>query len=252
MTILYSFLLFMLGAILASFDQLVSTRLPIQETLGGRSHCPVCHHDLRLLDVLPILGFIFNRGRCHFCDAKIPRSHILLEIIGGLLFVVAYLVNGFRIELFASLIMITVLLIESICDQMTQTVLDRIWIIGLIPLVILRLIQGTVLIYLSSSVVLFVVMLGFALFGRWIFKQEALGGGDVKLYLFIGFCLPLWLGLLSIFFASFFGFMYGLIHNKHKRVLIALVPFIFLGVLMAYFFGDRIIDWYLNLMGVYI
>jgi len=86
--------------------------------------------------------------------------------------------------------------------------------------------------------------------GKLIFKKEALGGGDIKLYLFIGFAITVWKGLVSIFLASLFALIYALLRKKSMNTYIPLVPFIFIGVLIMYFFGDYIIDWYLGLLGV--
>ena len=250
MTIVYSTLFFLYGALLASFFQLVATRLPNHESMTGRSYCPTCHHPLRWIDVVPLIGYLVNRGRCHLCQAKISIAYPLIEIGGGLLFMASYWVKGFTLELVVALVMISVLMIEAICDQQTQTVLDRIWIIGLIPLVIIRIVQADFWPYLLSGTLLFATMALLAIVGKWIFKKEAFGGGDIKLYLFIGFCLTIWPGILSLFVASFFGFVYGVTRKNRSNHQIALVPFLFFGVLVAYFFGDAIIDWYLSLLGM--
>ena len=89
-----------------------------------------------------------------------------------------------------------------------------------------------------------------ALLGRTIFKKDALGGGDIKLYIFIGLLLTYQLGLLSIFLASLFGLIYGIIFLKQRDKYIPLVPFISLAVFLSYLYGQALIDWYLNLLGM--
>lgn len=221
-----------------------------KETILGRSYCPECHHELRFVDVLPVLGYVINRGKCHFCRKKISLAYPFVEIFGGFLFLVSYLLLGFSWELAVALIMISVLIPEAISDIDSMIVHDIIWLVGIIPVLIIRIIQGDFLTYMFSSLGLFGLMLILALLGRWIFKKEAFGGGDVKLYLFIGFCLTFWQGLLSLFLASLFGLIFALTRRNWRNRLLPLVPFIFLATTVSFFFGQALIDWYLSLLGV--
>ncbi len=250
MTLVYSILIFILGALLTSFFQLIAERIPNHESINGRSYCPQCHHQLRWVDILPVFGFLLNKGKCHFCKMPIPILHIILEILGGLLFVFAYINIGFQLELVVAIIMISVLLAESISDGLYMVVIDRIWMIGIVPIIIIRIIQGDFLKYGLSSLVLFAILYLFAYLGKKMYHKEAFGGGDVKIYLFIGFCLTYQLGILSLFLASLFGLIYGIIKRKSGNSEIPLIPFIFAGVLLAYFYGDIMMSWYLNLLGV--
>ena len=185
MTIFYSILIFILGTLFTSFYQVIAYRLPNHESINGRSYCPSCHHQLRIIDIFPILGYIINKGRCHFCKELIPVSHLLMEIIGGVAFTIAFLLFGFTLEFVVAIIFISVLLIESMSDHKYMIVIDRIWMIGLVPVVIIRIIQGDFLIYLLSSTVLFSILFLFAVLGKLVYKKDAFGGGDIKLYIFI-------------------------------------------------------------------
>ena len=250
MMILYSILFFLFGSLFASFFQLLAYRLPNKETLFGRSYCPNCHVDLRMIDVLPIFGYIINRGRCHFCHEKISLSYLLTEILGGFLFTVAYLIIGFEWELIVALVLILVLLTESITDITKMLVIDKIWMIGMIPIIIIRFIQGSFTDYFISAFTMFGLLFLVSLIGRMIAKKEVLGGGDVKLYLFIGFTMLLPQAFLSLFLASIFGVIYAIIRKKRQSSYLPLVPFIFIGVLISYFYGTILIHWYLNLLGM--
>jgi len=99
------------------------------------------------------------------------------------------------------------------------------------------------------------MLVGFGFFytigtvGEKLYKQEVLGGGDVKLYAIIGLVLGARDTLLSVFFASLIGLIYGLIISKNKNTsnYLPFVPFITIGVFIVYFFGDSIVDLYINL-----
>jgi len=250
MTLIYAIPIFILGALLTSFYQVIAYRIPNHESINGRSYCPSCHHQLRIIDIFPILGYIINKGRCHFCKEPIPISHLVMEIIGGALFALSFVLFGFTLELVVSFILISVLLIESMSDQKYMLVIDRIWMIGLVPVIIIRIIQGDFLIYLLSSAILFSLLIFFAVLGKLIYKKDAFGGGDIKLYIFIGFCLTYQQGLFSLFLASLFGFIYGIARRDKLNQEIAFIPFIALGSIIAYFFGSAWIDWYMYMLGV--
>lgn len=242
------FMIGITGMFFASFYNVIAIRVPEKKTLWGRSECPVCFHTLRPIDIIPILGFVINRGKCHFCSAKIPIRYLIVEILGGLSFVLGYFIFGFSWEYFAFLLIFSVLFIEALIDIEKKIILDRIWIIGIIPLLILRIFQGTIFEHMLSSFALFATMFSISWIAKKIMKREALGGGDVKLYIFIGFALTLILGFLSIFFASLFGFFYGIARKEKRYQEIAFVPFIAGGVMISFLFGNVIIELYLNLI----
>jgi len=248
-TILYAFFFFLFGSLFGSFAFVVAERIPRHETLLGRSRCPHCGGTLRLLDVFPILGYVVNRGKCRHCSQKIPLSYLLVEVGAGILFATAFAFLGWTPELGVALVMIVVLLTESLSDLRSKTVIDRVWIIGTVPVLVLRVVQGEIGIYLLSAAILFSLLFLIAWLGGMILKKEALGGGDVKLFVFIGLCLTWSEGLLALFLASLFGSVAGIVMKKKGKEQIPLVPFIFLGSLLAFFAGEAVIDWYLHLLG---
>lgn len=247
MLILYTILFFLLGVILTSFFGLIAQRIPKQESIKGRSYCNTCKHTLTWMDIIPSLGYLINKGKCRFCKERIPLNHLLTVALGGVLFAGSFYFIGFDLELIVVLIMISVLLIESISDYYYRIVIDRIWIGGIVVLIGVRIIQEQFLLHLISSLVLFTIMFILASVGKKVLGKETLGGGDVKLYLFIGFCITYGSGLLSLFVASLLGFAYG-VFKKEKEI--PLVPFIAIGVLISFVFGETVIDWYLRFLGI--
>ncbi len=247
MDILISIYIFIIGMLLASFYGVIAMRIPHKESINGRSYCPKCNHQLRWIDIIPLLGYLINRGKCHFCKSKIPVIYLVIEIIGGALFLGSYLIFGFKLEFLVSIIFISVMLIETISDLEEMIVIDRIWMIGIIPLIIIRFIQSQIIPYLISSLLMFSLLFLISNLGSKILKKEALGGGDIKLYVFLGFVLTWQQALLSLFLASFFGMIYGFIRKGEERAL-PLVPFIFIGSIISYLWGFEMIDWYLSLL----
>lgn len=250
MTIFYSIMMFVLGMFLTSFYQLVAERIPKRESIMGRSHCDHCQRQLTWMDVLPIFGFLYRKGTCPSCHKNISWCYPIIEFCGGLIGLFTYLYQGFSLETLIILIMFSVLLIETIADKKQMIVIDRVWMIGIIPLIVIRIIQGTWITYFISSLVLFVFLFLVALIASKIFHKEALGGGDVKLSLFIGWLLNIPLGFMSLFLASLIGLIYGMIKLKKKAQVFAFVPFLASGVIVTYFYGDWLLDAYLRLLGM--
>jgi prepilin signal peptidase PulO-like enzyme (type II secretory pathway) len=202
------------------------------------------------MDIIPFFGFFINKGKCHACGSKIPIIHPISEFIGGVLFALSFHLFGLSLELIVSWIMILVLICESISDLNEQIVIDRVWIIGIIPLIVIRILDSSIINHLISAGVMFTLLYLIAYLGAKIMKKEVLGGGDIKLYLFIGFVISIEKSFLSLFLASIIALIYSMIKGKDKESYIPLVPFIALGVLISYFLGDFVINLYLSLLGV--
>lgn len=241
--------IFMLGASLTSFLHLVALRVPNRESLFGKSYCDHCHTPLNLIDVFPIMGYLIRRGRCRHCNHKIPLRYPIFETLGGVIVALAYGTFGWSWDFLIVLIGLSVLYTQTISDIHKMWVIDRVWMIGWVMLLIIRIIEKTWSIYLVSSVLMFLILFLIAWISHKVYKKDALGGGDVKLYLFIGMLLPLNQALLSLFLAALFGVMFGIIVSFRNKV-IPFVPFIALGVMVSYLVGSHLITLYLRLLGV--
>ncbi|QWB99746.1 prepilin peptidase [Mycoplasmatota bacterium] len=251
MEIIYGVFIFLLGSLFASYAFLLGTRIPSEEKKNNRSFCDHCKHQLRIIDVFPIFGYIFNLGKCHYCKKNISIKYPLFEIFGGLLFLFSYLMEGkLSLELLLSMILITVLLIETVSDIYYHLVIDRAWILALVFMMIIRIIQDHFVVYLLSALGLFAILFAIALLGQLVFKKQSLGGGDIKLYIMIGFSLTFIQGLLSIFIAALIGLIYALVKNIKSGQEMAFIPMISVAVLISYWFGSDLIQWYLNFLGM--
>ncbi|PIZ87448.1 MAG: prepilin peptidase, partial [Candidatus Nealsonbacteria bacterium CG_4_10_14_0_2_um_filter_40_15] len=88
----YSTAVFIFGLIAGSFLNCVIYRLEQgQSFLKGRSYCPLCKHTLSWQDLVPVLSFLFLRGKCRYCRQKISLQYPLVELATGILFVLIFL-----------------------------------------------------------------------------------------------------------------------------------------------------------------
>ena len=96
MHIYYLIVFFILGAILGSFYHVLATRLAEEKSIiYPPSHCPDCKHRLKWYELIPIVSYIIQGGKCRKCKKVIPISYLLMEIVTGILFSVCYNEFGF-------------------------------------------------------------------------------------------------------------------------------------------------------------
>ena len=87
-----AFFSFWLGACIASFLNVVIWRVPRGESIvSPPSHCPKCNAAIKWYQNIPVLSWLALRGRCASCRAAISPRYVLVELLGGLLFLAAFL-----------------------------------------------------------------------------------------------------------------------------------------------------------------
>lgn len=209
MTIYYAIIMFIFGACFGSFYNVVGYRVPRgMSIVKPQSHCTTCNHSLNVLDLFPIISYIFLRGKCRYCKSKVNLFYPLFETITGLLFMICYLKYGFSYELIIALVFISTSLIIIISDYQTMIIPDSVLIISSI-LIIITDIFGIGLMKTGSAIIngliAFALMYLLKLFGDLLFKKESMGGGDIKLMFVFGLVLGWPTTLLSIFASSFIG-----------------------------------------------
>ena len=88
MDIFLYIIIFIIGTLFGSFFTLAVYRIPLkQDITHKRSYCPNCNHQLSFLDMIPILSYIFLKGKCRYCGQKIRPRYLILEILSGIVFV---------------------------------------------------------------------------------------------------------------------------------------------------------------------
>lgn len=207
MEIYYTIVLFVFGAVLGSFYNVVGYRLPKGESLlFPSSHCTKCKHKLGASELVPIFSYLFLGGKCKNCGQKISLFYPIFELSSGLLFAISYVIFGFSIELAIALTFISAMLIIIISDYQTMIIPDEVLLFGSALLIIEIWIasgwQG-VLTSCISGILAFLTMFALKKIGDFLFKKESMGGGDLKLMFVFGLTLGYAMAIVSIFIASF-------------------------------------------------
>ncbi len=241
---------FIFGAILGSFLNVCAYRLPREESIvSPGSRCPHCHVPIRWYDNIPILSFLWLRGRCRFCKARISWRYPLVEAATGLMSLGLFMRYGFSPIYLFFLTFGAALMVVSLIDLEFQIIPDEISLPGILvgwagsfmnPLLTP---PESFLGALVGAGGLFLV----AEFYYFLTKREGLGGGDLKLLALIGSFLGLKSLLPVLFFSSLVGAVVGLglavvqkVQDK-RHLAIPFGPFLSLGALIVLFW-PRVTD----------
>ena len=248
MTIYYSILLFIIGSDLGSFYPVLATRWPLKRSIvKPRSHCDNCGSVLKVYELIPILSYLLLRGKCRKCKTKIDPTSTIVELFLGTSFCLAYLYYGFSLEFYLLLIILSLMAIIFVSDFKFMVILDSPLIAAIILVIALKIYYvgfNETIIYICYGIITFAIMALFKFFGDKVFKKESLGGGDIKLSFLFGLILGWQLGLLSIALGSFIAFPIALYVTikKDKSREIPFGPYLLLGLLISFFFGDLILN----------
>ena len=237
------------GLLFGSFLNVCIYRIPRNKSIvWPPSGCPKCNAPIRWYDNIPVLSFLWLGGKCRKCKKPISFQYPAVELITGVLTLACVWRFGLQLWTFVALAAIYALIVLSAIDFELMIIPDR-FSLGLIVLGLAFAwcnpnFSGTwwqkeLLSLLGAGVGLFGV-LAIALLGTWLFKKDAMGGGDVKLMGGVGALIG-WEGVITtLVFASFLGLVYAVIlmifKNKKKSDAIPFGPFLSMGALINLFY----------------
>lgn len=235
---------FILGTIMGSFYLVLATRLPKGEDIvKSRSRCDNCKYVLKWYNLVPILSFMFQRGKCTKCGKKISSEHFFVEIFTGLLFFLTSIYFPLGYNYFVGLIVVSLMIIIFISDFKFMIILDSPLIVSIILVVILKLIYfdfKTMLYSVISGLILFLVMLLIEKLGTLILKKDSLGGGDIKFAFLMGLILDLKLGIVALVLSTFLALPYALASVKvMKKHEFPYGPFLAGSLFIVFFHFDK-------------
>ena len=242
-----------LGLIVSSFLNVCIDRLPERASVvSPPSHCPACGRRLGPFDLIPLLSYLFLRGRCRYCGAPIPRRVLLVESVTGLLFVLLWYragspPYGLSLQWLLATLYTCFFIVIFFIDLERHLVLNRV----IYPAIVVALLAIPLTPNLAAAELLSGGAIGFGLLFLIAFIYPAgMGMGDVKLAAFIGLVV----GFPSVLVALLISFVAGgavgggllLTGLKGRKDPIPFAPFLVAGGMAAMLYGDQIIDWYVR------
>ena len=246
-----SIIIGLLGLLIGSFLNVVIFRVPRGESIvTPGSHCPTCGHVLRAWELLPVISFLIQKGRCRNCQAQISRRYPVVELLTGILFLLTATLSLSSAtqpaRLTLNLVFVAVLIALSVIDLDTFRLPD----VLTLPLLGIGLLGAFLIPGSPSGWESMLSALGAGgLF--WIIARvypQGMGLGDVKLVAALGAYLGFPSVFLAVFVGSFAGAFIGivllLIGHKRFRQQIPFGPYLAFGAIIALLWGTQIFDWY--------
>ena len=266
--IIYSILIFIIGIVFGSFFNVVGYRLPNNMSIAfPSSHCPNCNHKLKPIELIPIISYIIQGGKCKNCKKKISIMYPIFELLTGILFVVCYLsykdvfpeiLNVIYVCTFTSS-----MIIIMISDIKYMIIPDEVLVFFGFLIVILRILILSKLNYTTTLIdigyeiifmlidgfIMFMIMYLIRLFGNLLFKKDSMGGGDVKMMAYVSMVLGWKLSIVVIFIASFLALPISIINVLRKdEHMLPFGPYLAVGALIL-LIGKIDINMIINLLG---
>jgi leader peptidase (prepilin peptidase)/N-methyltransferase len=264
----------LLGLVIGSFLNVCIYRIPRGESIVlPSSHCPACGASIRPFDNVPVLSYLWLRGRCRSCKASISLQYPVVELLNGAAFYFCALRWGAEPPTFLNSALLAVLIILVFVDYQHQILPNVLTIPGAAAGILLSPFQsrsffldritfslasalrpenpepavnwvGAILGALVGGGILYLV----ALLYKLVRKQQGLGMGDIKMMAMVGAFLGWRLALLTIFAGSFLGSVAGvfliLFHGRNLQTRLAFGTFLGVGAALSLFFGPSFLRWY--------
>lgn len=244
------------GLLIGSFLNVCIYRIPEESSIVfGRSHCMYCNNQLKWYELIPVFSYLFLLGKCRSCKSRISIQYPIVEALNSILYVLVFYLYGW-IDIHTILLnviyclVISALIVLSFIDFKTNTIP-----VGINIFILSAGISAVLVKYFwfgrSSEVVVdhaigFFAISIFLLVLFYSTKGRGIGGGDIKLMAGAGLLLGWELIILAFFLGCILA---SIIHpirmrvNKLSRVL-AFGPYLSAGILLALFYGKKIVDWY--------
>ena len=264
LTALNYFQAFVIGSCIGSFLNVVIYRFPNDLSIvKPRSFCPKCKTKLTWRENVPLISWLFQKGRCKNCNTSISKRYPLVELITAILFVIFInsspslynsssnlFFNIFFSWLFLS-VLISIALIDIDSFWIPQSLINFGFYTGILGLIFIGLFNNKFVDFyllfrgLSSSAMSFFIFESLRYLAKYIFKKDAIGKGDSKLVAM----LALWLGpmgtLFSVAIAYVIAAIYCLVglplNLVRFRQVIPFAPFLSLGGLIMWLIGNEFI-----------
>lgn len=251
----FGILSFVLGSVMGSAMTCLGDRTAEGKSwVKGRSECDVCHHELNGRDLIPVVSYLWNHGKCRYCGAKLSKKYLWTELLSGIVFTLIFLKEGMPD---GTVIMwwgvCSALLALSITDLDSYMIPDR-FIVFLIVwrtvFLVISGIQGTLDVHrmaddLAGAFIPSVCVLILSLIMDHVLKKESMGGGDIKLLFALGLYTGLAGSVLLLIVSCVIGLIFVVVLKQEK---IPFGPSISLGAVLVILCGGPLITWYMGLL----
>ena len=244
---LLAMLIFVLGLMVGSFLNVVIYRLPRSQSVSyPPSNCPECNTRLKPLDLLPVVSWLYLKGRCRYCSEHISTVYPATEMFTALMFLfLSFYFNGW--QLVSMMVLAGILTAAAVMDYQHCIIPNRLVISGFI--------LGVPLFFMDTGLswklhLLGVLAGGGPLLFLAMLTRGGMGGGDIKLAGVVGLFQGPRLVLLTLFIGSLLAGSIGIglimLGKKGRKDTMVFGPFLAVGAFIAIIWGGRLLNWYFS------
>lgn len=250
--IYFSIISAVLGTVMGSFLCCAAYRYVNGESvLKGRSKCDICGHVLGAAELIPIVSFAVQRGKCRHCGGKISAECVIAEILLSAVYVLCLLRFDVSISLAEAIIFCSLLFVIGFIDLKSFEIPDGLLIAAVMVWLIFLPLTGSGLEGLKNGLIggfgIAVPLLLIVIAFEKVKKKEAMGGGDIKLIFVTGLYLGIGGNFLCLMVSCFLGVLLAMVLGKKTDMAIPFGPAIGAGAVLALLYGQGVINWYLGL-----
>lgn len=221
--IIYIFVFF-ISTVFGSFINVVVSRsLLSMDYIFDRSRCLTCQRKLKFWQMIPVLSYLFLKGKCYYCASPIGISNLLVEITSGICGLICYIKYS-NVEMIMYFILLLFLLYISLLDWKTKEVKYSHQLILLIMVLCLNIYQAKI--YIIEAIITLIVLSFILLITKGI------GGADVNIFAIISLLLGnrvIYVYLFSLLYGTIYSIYLLVIKKASRKYQLAFVLFIFLG-----------------------
>ncbi len=250
MEILIYALIIIYGLIIGSFLNVLILRIPEKEDfVMEHSHCMKCGYQLAWYDMIPVFSYLCLKGHCRKCGEPISIQYPIIEALNAVLYFLIFYVNGINFQGSIYCFVTSALLVISVIDFRTFEIpLGLTIFIGVMGIICAAMDYKHISLYIIGmcSVGLLLEILFIVSNGNWI------GGGDATLMMAAGLVVGWKKIIVAFFLACILG---AVIHTIRMKVsdedhVLALGPYLAMGIYIVMLWGDKLIHWYLTVSGL--
>ena len=256
-----------LGLLAGSAINAIVWRLHVGKSwVKGRSMCPECKHELAPQDLVPVLSWLWLRGKCRYCKAKIHWQYPVVELVTAGLFAVSAqrlipasgITNGYGWALLGLwLVLVVLLVILAVYDLRWMLLPDKVMLPAAIvtaAIAVTRAAEAQSWVALRGPVLASLAAGGLFLAIALISRGRGMGGGDIKFAFVMGLLLGLRGTLVAMMIAFDVAALIAVIliaaRRRGRRDQIPFGPFLVAGTIIAYWYGGAVVEWYLRVNGL--
>lgn len=248
MYILLYIFIFIFGTIIGSFLNVVIYRTPQRKSIiFPPSHCTKCGHELKPVDLLPVLSYILLKGRCRYCSEEISIRYPVVELLTGLIFFIIFYKFDLSIKALSYIFLSTVLIVITFIDIEHKIIPNKLILTGIFGGIMFRIFMYS---YGFMDYIIGFLLGGGILLLISLLSGGEMGGGDIKLMALIGLFVGWKLTATTLFFSVIIGALEGIIlivlRIKTKKDYIPFSPSISIAWFISILYGYNILNYYIG------